>query len=712
MANRLARESSPYLKQHAHNPVDWYPWGAEALETAESSDRPVLLSIGYSACHWCHVMERESFDDPAVAAFMNEHFVNVKVDREERPDVDTIYMRAVQSLTGRGGWPLTVFLTPDGRPFYGGTYFPPEPRHGMPSFRQLLEATARAWEARRQEVEGAADEITGLLERTNREGPGRSDDREGPDDEETPGGEALLEKAVHGLLRQFDPRHGGFGQAPKFPQAPVLEFLLTRHALLGPDEGAEGTQELDAAVHTLRSMARGGIRDHLGGGFHRYSVDARWLVPHFEKMLYDNALLAGVYLRGFQLTEDPELEAVTRETLDYMLADLQAPEGGFYAARDADSEGEEGRYYVWTRDEVDGALAPEDARLFRRCYDVSAGGNFEGRNILHLPHDLDAIARDEEMERSELDRRLAEARQSLLGLRDERVPPSLDTKLLAGWNGLALRALAEAGAALDEPRYLEAAREGLGHLLTALRPRNRLLHQVPGEDGRHIPAFLDDAAAMAHACLSLHEATLEARWLEEALALADEVEHRFRDEDTGLLFDTPDDGESLVVRPREVMDNATPSGSSLAAELFLRVGRLTGRHERVEAAGRVVAGQRGVLVRFPAGFGRLLTVAQLLERPSVEIALLGPGPDEDTELSRKEVGAVLAHLLREAHRRFLPGRVITGAPEGDPPVESPLLESRGAVDGRPAAWVCRAYACQAPVTSVKGLRALLEGEAT
>ena len=697
MSNRLARESSPYLRQHADNPVDWHPWDAEALELAAETDRPILLSIGYSACHWCHVMERESFSDPEVAKLMNEGFVSIKVDREERPDVDAIYMRAVQSLTGRGGWPLTVFLTPDGRPFYGGTYFPPEPRHGMPSFRQLLEATLSAWRERRDDVEGSATEITRLLERTSLEEPGSD-----PDSEDSPPAvdETLPARAAQGLLRHLDPTHGGFGREPKFPQPAVLEFLLAHHAATG-EPGA-----LEAAVHTLRSMARGGIRDHLAGGFHRYSVDRRWLVPHFEKMLYDNALLAPAYFRAYQLTGEVELLDVAVETLDYLLADMRTPDGAFYAARDADSEGEEGAYYVWDRDEVDEVLDPEDARIFRLCYDVSSAGNFEGKNILNLPHDLEGVARNEELTPRELSALLARCRARLLEVRDERVPPQRDSKVLAGWNGLTLRALAEVGAALADidgrretsERYLQAAREGVAFLLQALRPDGRLLHQLPAEGDRHIPAFLDDVAAMGHACLSLHEATLEARWLEDGVALAREVEERFRDETSGLLFDTPDDGEALVVRPREVMDNAVPSGNSLAAELFVRVGRLLGRPEREEAARELVRARAGGLVQMPTGFGRLLTVARILTRAPVEIALVdGDGLDA---------------LLARAHRRFLPGRVITGRLEGeDPPFSTPLLEDRDAREGRATAWVCRHYTCQAPVTTPDELDQALDAAA-
>jgi uncharacterized protein len=684
--NRLARESSPYLRQHAHNPVDWYPWGPEALERARAEDSPILLSIGYSSCHWCHVMERESFDDPETARVMNEGFVNVKVDREERPDVDQVYMRAVQAMTGQGGWPLTVFLTPRGLPFFGGTYFPPEPRHGMPSFRQVLDAGLRAWRERRDDVVGAAERLLEILEKANL-GEG---DANPPAEASLDG--ALPLRAARSLLHRFDPAHGGFGGAPKFPQPVVLEFLLELHA------ATADAPSLEAGLHTLRRMARGGIRDHLGGGFHRYSVDARWLVPHFEKMLYDNALLASAYLKGFQLSGDGELEEVCRETLEYLLGDLRSPEGGFYSARDADSEGEEGTFYLWSRDEVDQVLEPGTAELFRHCFDVSHDGNFEGRNILHLPHDLDAVARGRDLSRSELDRMLADARSALEEHRREREPPFRDEKILAGWNGLALRALAEAGATLGEARYVEAARKGASWLLEVLRPGGAaapLLHQII--DGKaSIPAFLEDVASMGNALVSVHEATLDPRWIEDALVLAEEVEARFRDPETGLLHDSPSDGDELVIRPREVMDNPLPSGTSQAAELFLRLGRILGRDDLVERARALVAREAPGMSRVPVGFGRMLSVAGRLVRPGVEVAILGD-PEREEEARA---------LLREANRPLLPGRVVGGWDGRDAPPwpKAPLFRGRTRVEGRPTAYVCKDYACRAPVTNPAELR--------
>ncbi|MEX2295274.1 MAG: thioredoxin domain-containing protein [Gemmatimonadota bacterium] len=689
MPNRLEHERSPYLRQHAHNPVDWFPWGDEAFARAREKKLPILLSIGYSACHWCHVMERESFESPETARAMNEGFVNVKVDREERPDVDALYMRAVQSLGGQGGWPLTIFLTPEGAPFYGGTYFPPEPRHGLPSFPQLLAATRTAWEERRHEVESAAGRIRDLLARSME--PAES----GPGGETPVVDAGLVPEAVGEILGRMDPAYGGFGRAPKFPQPVVLEFLLEHHALTGHRPA------LDAVLLTLRRMARGGIRDHLGGGFHRYAVDQRWLVPHFEKMLYDNALLAGVYVKAHQITGDSELLTVARGIFDDLLGDFRAPEGAFYTARDADSEGEEGLFYLWTPGEVEALLSKDEARLIRRCYDVSEGGNFEGRNILHLAHDLDAVARGEGMSREALDLSLSESLATLKEARASREPPLRDDKILAGWNGLAVRSFAEAGAALGESSYVEAASAAADWLLGTLRPAGRLLHQEP-HAGTRIPAFLEDAASLGNALLSLHEATLDPRWLEAAVELDEEVDARYRDGESGLLYDAPDDGDRLLVRPRESSDSPIPSGTSLAAELRMRLARLLGSDSRFEDARAIVAREAPLMASSPLGFGRLLAVAGRLAASPVEVAIAGADDGIRTDL-----------LLREVHRPFLPGRVITGVRRGmDPPFATPLLAGRVPVGDAPTAFVCEHFACRAPTTDPKELAAQLRRVAT
>ncbi|HSG09003.1 MAG TPA: thioredoxin domain-containing protein [Longimicrobiales bacterium] len=682
MPNRLAHETSPYLLQHAENPVDWYPWGPEAKTRAVATGRPILLSIGYSSCHWCHVMERESFEDPGVAALMNETFVNVKVDREERPDVDQVYMRAVQAMTGQGGWPLTVFLTPEGDPFYGGTYFPPQPRHGIPSFRQVLEAAGRAYRERPGDVRRGAAELLSALASGDPRG------QAGPEGDAEPG-TALLDESVRFLERQYDPAHGGFGRAPKFPQPSTLEILLRQNVRTGDP------RSLQMAVHTLRRMAAGGIRDHLGGGFHRYSVDARWLVPHFEKMLYDNALLAQAYLDAFRITGDVELREVATDTLGYILSDLRGPDGGFFSARDADSEGEEGRFYVWTAEEVAAALPEDDARTFMHTYDVTPGGNFEGRNILWLPHDPEAVAREEGLEPGESRDRLARARAVLLEVRARREAPFRDEKVLVNWNGLALRALAEAGGALDRPDYLDAARRGSAFILAALRPDGRLLHTY--KDGvAKIPGFLDDHAALGNALLSLHESTLEPRWLEEARWCCDEILSRFWSEEEGLLHDTAHDAETLFVRPRDVMDNAIPSGNSLAAELMLRAGHLFDVERYRDAARRILAREAALVQRYPSAFGRLLAAVDRLYSPPLEVALVG-------DPAAPETRSLLTTVLSSFH----PNRTVTGRhPDGDEGAV-PLLADRPPVGGKPTAYVCRGYSCRAPVTDVVALKAAL-----
>jgi uncharacterized protein len=684
MPNRLAAESSPYLLQHAHNPVDWHPWGAEALEHAKREDRPILLSIGYSSCHWCHVMARESFEDPAVAGIMNRLFVNVKVDREERPDVDQVYMRAVQAMTGSGGWPLTVFLTPDATPFFGGTYFPPASRHGLPSFRQVLEAAAEAFRHRRADVDKGSREIVAVLRRASAAEAGGSDSDPGT---------GLLDEAVRVLARQYDPAHGGFGRAPKFPQPVTLEVLLRQHARTGD------AQALHMAVSTLRLMADGGIRDHLGGGFHRYSVDERWLVPHFEKMLYDNALLAQVYLDAWRLTGDGALREVAEDTLDYVVEDLRSPHGGFFSARDADSEGEEGRFYTWTPPETEAVLGAADAALFQRLFDVTPAGNFEGRSILWLPHGLDAVARSAGVDPAEARSRMAAARARLREARGRREPPFRDEKVLAGWNGLAIRTLAEAGGALGRDDYLAAARAGGDFLLGEMRRDGALLHSWKDGTAR-TGAFLEDYGAVGNAFLSLHEATLERRWLEEARWCCERVLDGFWDEEVSLFHDTSDGAERLFLRPRDPMDNATPSGNSLAAELLARAGHLFGVPRYTEVAQRTVAREAEVMARYPTAFGRLLGVLDRLEAPPVEVVVV---------VGRRDDPATQA-LLRAALAPFHRNRTVAGCGGDATPAGVPLLEGKAPVAGSATAYVCREYACRAPVTEPAALADALRRE--
>ena len=681
MANRLARESSPYLLQHAENPVDWHPWGTEAFDEARRRDVPVLLSIGYSACHWCHVMERESFEDATIAELMNESFVSIKVDREERPDIDSVYMKAVQAMTGQGGWPLTAFLTSDGEPFFGGTYFPPEPRPNMPSFRQILESIRGAYGERREEIVRNAGELKALLEKSSAE---RSD---GPvaQDGEAIVDLALLDHAFRFLASRFDAKHGGFGGAPKFPQPVTLEFALRVHARTGDPDA------LEMVTQTLSAMARGGIHDHLAGGFHRYSVDARWLVPHFEKMLYDNALLGRLYLNAYQVTGDPELRRVAEGTLDHLLTDMRAPEGGFYSALDADSEGEEGTFYVWTPAEVRELLDAEVADLFMRCYDVSERGNFEKSNILHLPHNLDAAAKREDVSFEVLRERLQDARRVLLGARSLREPPFRDEKILASWNGMAIRALAEAGGALNQPRFRAAAVSGLDFLLGNMRKDDRLLRSYKDGTAR-IDAFLEDYAAVGNAILSMYEATLEPGWLDEAAWITERVIDLFWDDTDGVFHDGPRDGETLAVRARDLMDNATPSGNSLAVELLIRSAHLFGEERHRDIAHRVLDREAGLMARFPAAFGRLLGALDQTVADPVEIAIVGAREDPRTQ-----------ELLDAALRPYMPNRTIAGvAPDEDLSHMLPVLEGRNR-GPEPAAFVCERYACKARVTDAVAL---------
>ncbi|MXW18633.1 MAG: thioredoxin domain-containing protein [Gemmatimonadetes bacterium] len=676
MPNRLASETSPYLLQHAHNPVDWYPWCDEALALAREQDRPILLSIGYSACHWCHVMERESFEDDETAALMNRSFVNIKVDREERPDVDSIYMRAVQAMTGHGGWPLTAFLTPAGVPYYGGTYFPPEPRHGMPSFRHVLAAAANAYHSRRDEVARAGAQLTEVLNRSATEPQPAS----GPFDLSDG---RLFAHAVSAAGRTFDPTHGGFGGAPKFPQPDFLDFLLRT--------GGPESHGVSMASHTLSRMAAGGIRDHAGGGFHRYSVDARWLVPHFEKMLYDNALIARALIRA-HLLGARHLGAVAEETLDYVLEDLTSPEGVFYSARDADSEGEEGLFYLWTPAEVAAVLGRDEARLVSRVYDVSEAGNFEGRNILHLPHDLDAVARQEGIGRDELDGRLRDSLAALKDHRAARPAPLRDEKVLTSWNGFTIRALAEAGPALGRSDYTAAGARAAAFLLETVRRRDRLL-RVFAAGRAHIDGFLEDYGALGNACLSLYEATLDPRWLTEAARIADATVAHFWSPTEKLFHDAPADGEALVVRPRDIMDNATPSGNSLAVELLVRLAAITGSAAHGEIAEAVFARERGTMERYPSAVGRLLTAAVQHAAPRLEVTLVGSPPS-------------LSGMLDVAHRHPHPNRVIAGGDPEDPAIAAlPAMEGR--LDRAGQAFVCVGTTCQEPVSTPQALDAAL-----
>ena len=665
MANHLAGETSPYLLQHAHNPVDWWPWGEPALARARGEDRPILLSIGYAACHWCHVMERESFEDEATAAQMNEHFVCIKVDREERPDLDAIYMQATQAMTGHGGWPMTVFLTPEGEPFFAGTYFPPEDRPGVPSFRRVLSAVSDAWQNRRDSVARTTASIRELYS--------ASTDRtrvSGALDE------ALLDRAAATLRQQFEPRFGAFGGAPKFPPTMALDFLLRQWARTGDGE------LLHVVTHTFRRMARGGIYDQAGGGFARYSVDAYWLVPHFEKMLYDNALLARLGSALWQATRDDEARRVTEETLGWVAHEMSSPEGGFYSSLDADSEGHEGRYYVWDSAELD-TLLGEDASLLKSYWGVTPEGNFEGRNILSVPHDPEAVARAQGVTVPELRTAVQRAQRILYGARERRVRPGLDDKIIASWNGLMLRAMAESARAFYDAELRKIALRNGEFLFRELVRDGRVLRSYKGGVAR-IDGFLEDHAAVALGALALYELTFDRAWLERARRLADEILARFWDDDAQALFDTASDAERLVTRPRDVTDNATPSGTSLAIELLLKLGDLFSEARYQDRGRYLLETLAEPMARYPTAFGHALGAADLAVRGAIEVALAGSADD-----ARHEA------LAQVAAARYVPSLVLAGGTDAD---GIALLEGRS--PDEPTAYVCRAYACDAPTSDV------------
>jgi uncharacterized protein YyaL (SSP411 family) len=676
-ANRLARETSPYLLQHAHNPVDWYPWGEEAFARARGENRPILLSVGYSACHWCHVMERESFENPDIARLMNEGFVNVKVDREERPDVDDVYMKAVQMLTGRGGWPMTVFLTPDGKPFYGGTYFPPVDRHGMPGFPRVLEAISRAYRERPDEVAKAVDQLLAGL--------ARSEQIRRRDGELDPG---LPRRAAEALLAHVDRQEGGLGGAPKFPHSTAFQLFLRQHRASG------NAALLEAVVLTCDRMARGGMYDQIGGGFHRYSVDAHWLVPHFEKMLYDNAQIPRLYLEAYQVTGDPGFRRIVEDTLDYVLRDLRAPEGGFYSATDADSEGEEGKYFVWTPAEVARLVPPEDVDLVCRYWDISEGGNFEGKSIAHVTLSVEQVAKLFGRTPADAAAAIERTRARLLGARAERVPPLRDEKILTSWNALAIGTLAESGRVLGARRFVEAAVAATDFIWKRMRADGKLLHVWAAGRAKH-GAYLDDHAFLASALLDLYEATGDRVHLDRARELVAALEERFRDEHGGGYFFTAHDEERLIARSKPGADGALPSGNAVAAHVFLRLHHLTGDEALRARAEEVLRLYHEEAAENPFAYAAYLQALELhLEGPvEVVVAATDGGADGDA-------------LWAEVAQTYLPHRVLVAARAGDHDPLAPARD-RPPVGGRATAYVCRSFTCSAPVTDPAELRALL-----
>ena len=669
MPNRLAGETSPYLLQHKDNPVDWYPWGPEAMAAAALLDKPILLSVGYSACHWCHVMERESFENSQIAALMNQLFVNIKVDREERPDVDSVYMAAVQAMTGHGGWPMTVFLTPEGRPFYGGTYFPPEDRGGLPSFPRVLQSVAQAFSTRRGDILGNSSRVIGAIQAQS--APRRG---EGPLDHE------LLDHASLVVISDADRRNGGFGLQPKFPQPMVHEFLLRYW------KQTNSADSLGIVKTTLEKMARGGIFDQIGGGFHRYSTDSVWLAPHFEKMLYDNALLAVLYLHGWQATGEPLFRQVIEKTLDYVLREMTHPSGGFYSAQDADSEGEEGKFFVWLPQEIEHVLGADLGRVAMEYWGVSREGNWEGKNILNVSRPDDEVAGIVGLTTEELHEKLREAADRLYEARSKRVHPGLDDKVLTGWNGLMMKAFAECGAHLNRPDWVAAAEANAEFILKNLVDDGRLLRSWRDGNAK-IFGYLEDYAFLVDGLISLYEATFDRRWLDEARFFGDRIPELFRDDGDEALYDTGSDHDRLIVRPRDLFDNAVPCGNSGAAMALLRLGVHTGDSKYQEIAVSALRSVADLMQRVPNGFAWWLCALDFQLARVQEVVVMGAQDDPDT-----------SRLLETARSGFAPNRIYAGAGVPSDDERFPLLAGKDLIGGKATAYLCENYACLAPTT--------------
>jgi uncharacterized protein YyaL (SSP411 family) len=670
--NALVNETSPYLLQHAHNPVDWYPWGEEALSLAKKEDKPILLSIGYSACHWCHVMEQESFENEDIARLMNENFINIKVDREERPDLDTIYMAVVQMATGgSGGWPMTVFMTPDQVPFFCGTYFPPEERQRRPGFRQVILEVAKAYQEKKQDLRSSVDIIRSELGKLNQL----------PDTQDMPAAD-ILEDAASGLISNYDARHGGFGQAPKFPPSMALSFLMRSYLRTGRDEF------LNIVRNTLIHMACGGIYDQLGGGFHRYSVDAEWLVPHFEKMLYDNALLSRAYLDAYLVTGEGFYRRIAEETFDYVLREMTSPEGGFYSSQDADSEGREGAFFLWSYEEVQSILEGEEADLFCRYFNITPEGDFEGINILNIPRSGNFVAELGKVSESRLLEIIQNGREKLFDARQLRVRPGRDEKILTAWNGLMLRSFAEAANALDREDYRESAIRNAGFLLSRLCSDGHLFRSYKDERAR-FNAYLEDYACLLDGLLSLYEASFDARWITEAESLADRMVQMFWDSGGDGFYFTSEDHEKLIHRPKEFYDHAVPSGNSVAAHALLRLWKFTGDERWSHYPVSIFKRISGMVRRQPAAFAHLLCAMDFYYGRTKEIAIVGDPGAPDTQ-----------SLLAEVFHTYLPNKVVACGSDSD----VFLLNGKLKVDGRATAYVCENFTCKAPVTIVEDLR--------
>jgi uncharacterized protein YyaL (SSP411 family) len=678
--NRLVNETSPYLLQHAHNPVDWYPWGDEAFQKAKAENKPILLSIGYSACHWCHVMEHESFEDEKIAALMNDLFVSIKVDREERPDLDEIYMNAVQMLTGRGGWPMTVFLTPEGKPFYGGTYFPPEDRQGMPGFPRVLTGVAQAYKEKPQDVEKSVGQILSALERMS----------QSQESKVAFSLEAIAESAEQ-ISRAYDSDHGGLGRAPKFPNAGVYELFLRHY------DQSKNQRFLEMVTHTLTKMAQGGIYDHLGGGFHRYSVDEKWLVPHFEKMLYDNAQLVRIYAQLYCVTRDELFKNVTEETLDYLLREMLHSEGGFYSTQDADSEGEEGKFFIWSPQEVNQILGEEAGEIFSRIYDVSDFGNFEGKNILHPILTLEQASKLFKKDPKEIAVLISDSKKKLFQEREKRIKPFRDEKIITSWNGLMLSGLAEAIKISPRQSYLDTANRTLQFFFSKMFRDGHLLHTY--KDGTaKLLGYLDDYAFMAVGLLDLYEATFDRAQLARAIELADTMVSEFWDGKGGAFFYTGKSHEQLISRAKPVFDASIPSGNSMATHLLLRLYYLTGREDYLQRAETVLRSYYDAMLSQPFGFAHMLCALDLYLRKPKEIVVIG---------NRKD--ANIAELINRIHSIYLPNKTLQLAgPDESLEKISPLLRGKTQLDGKPTVYVCQNFTCSAPVTTWDELKPLLE----
>ncbi len=681
LANHLINETSPYLLQHAHNPVNWYPWGEEALRISKIEDKPILLSIGYSACHWCHVMERESFENPDIATLMNENFINIKVDREERPDLDAVYMEAVQMLTGSGGWPMTVFLTPEGKPFYGGTYFPPVDQSGMPGFPRLLASVSQAYQNNKSEIERVTSQLTEQMGRNGSMTPGV-----------TPLTIDVLHQAYNSLASNFDYQNGGFGNAPKFPQPMTPEFLLHYH------HHNYNPRALEMVEFTLNKMAYGGMYDQIGGGFHRYSTDSYWLVPHFEKMLYDNALIAKLYVHAYQITRKPLYKRIAEETIDYVLREMTSSMGGFYSAQDADSEGVEGKFFVWSRAEIMEALGEHSGDIFTRFYNVTERGNFEGQNILNVSMPEEDFATNNSLDLEELITILCDGKTTLLEIREKRIHPLLDDKILSSWNGLMIRTLSEAGSAFNREDYIESARNCSEFILAQLSNGDRLLRTY--RDGTaKLLGYLEDYAFIADGLIALYESTFEDCWLENAISISDNMINLFWDDSLGGFYDTGHDHETLVVRPRDIFDNAQPCGGSVASDVMLRLSVITGNEDYLEKGITPLRGIHQLMARAPSGTAHWLSVLDFHIHTPKEIAIIGDKSDQYTQ----ELKDIVFHT-------YLPNKIIVGRSNADTGIMSPLLDGKNQQNNKPTAFVCENYTCLNPTNDPQMLRTQLSQE--